>query len=564
MSPLISKRYYIVLILLGLGFVVIGSRLFFLGLHKDNFKSFIETARQRVRILPASRGQIIDCKGRCLATQQKVYDLGVDLTQIQENDKTYLPQLSYLLSINLKSLEKIWHKSTCRWKSLQNNVPESTYKKIQQLHIRGVYGNEKQQRIYMHAPSLSYIVGFLNREGTPVSGIEKMMQFYLNGQSGYLAYEVNGKNNELVQYRKNKIKPIDGYTVELTIDNYIQTITENIAKISFEKFTPQSIQILISRPHTGEILSLVNYPFFDSNHYNQYSIDQLTNKAVTNIYEPGSVFKPITVCAALDTGSITPNDKFNCGLSKANYNGKELPLPHDWKTFNQEMSVGEILANSSNKGTVQIAFKLGAKKLYTYGKLFGFGSSTKSHLEGETNGIFHPINQWDGLTITRLPIGHSLACSLFQMHYAMGVIANGGTLLYPQLIRRIYKPNGDIVRTFEPKIRRRVIKEETSEIMRKMLLLSDHSKAYIHNYNVTGKTGTTQKIIHGHYSHNQHIASFSGFFPNKNPQIQITITVDSPHIAGTGYGSVVAAPIFKEIAEQIIPYLKIEPESKPL
>ena len=207
MSPLISKRYYIVLILLGLGFVVIGSRLFFLGLHKDNFKSFIETARQRVRILPASRGQIIDCQGRCLATQQKVYDLGVDLTQIQENDKTYLPQLSYLLSIKLSDLEKIWHKSTCRWKALQNNVSESTYKKIQQLHIRGVYGNEKQKRLYLHAPSLSYIVGFLNQEGTAICGIEKMMQFYLNGQNGYLAYEVNGKNNELVQYRKNKINP---------------------------------------------------------------------------------------------------------------------------------------------------------------------------------------------------------------------------------------------------------------------------------------------------------------------------------------------------------------------
>lgn len=564
MSPLISKRYYIVLILLGLGFVVIGSRLFFLGLHKDNFKSFIETARQRVRILPASRGQIIDCQGRCLATQQKVYDLGVDLTQIQENDKTYLPQLSYLLSIKLSDLEKLWHKSTCRWKALQNNVSESTYKKIQQLHIRGVYGNEKQKRLYLHAPSLSYIVGFLNQEGTAICGIEKMMQFYLNGQSGYLAYEVNGKNNELVQYRKNKINPIDGYTIELTIDNHIQTTTENIAKTFFEKFNPQSIQILISRPHTGEILALVNYPFFDSNHYNQYSIDQLTNKAITNIYEPGSVFKAITISAALDNGSITPDDTFNCGLSKANYNGKELPLPHDWKNFNQEMSVGEILANSSNKGTVQIAFKLGAKKLYDYGKLFGFGSTTKSHLDGETNGIFRPLNQWDGLTITRLPIGHSLACSLFQMHYAMGVIANGGTLLYPQLIRRIYKPNGEIVRTFEPKVRRRVIKEETSEIMRKMLLLSDHSKAYISTYNVTGKTGTTQKIIDGHYSHNQHIASFSGFFPNQNPQIEITITVDSPHVAGTGYGSVVAAPIFKEIAEQIIPYLKIEPESKPL
>ena len=430
--------------------------------------------------------------------------------------------------------------------------------------MRGVYGNEKSQRIYLHTPSLSYIIGFINQDNIPAFGIEKMMNFYLTGQNGYIHYEIDGKNKELVQHRKEQLSPIDGYTVELTIDQQIQSITEDVLKAAFEEYTPLSVHAIITRPNTGEILALVNYPFFDSNHYNKYPIEALKNKAITDIYEPGSVFKAISVSAAIDCGAVTPMDQFDCGLTKALYHNKELPLPHDWKTFSGNMTVGEILAKSSNRGTVQIAFRLGAERLYKYARWFGFGASTHCGLNGETKGVLHPIERWDGLTITRLPIGHSIACSLFQMHYAMGAIANGGILFYPQLVRRIYAANGEIVRTFNPQMRRQVLKEETSKTMRHMLLLSEQSKAFIPFYNVTGKTGTTQKIIDGHYSHTQHIASFSGFFPNRNPQIHITLTIDSPHVQGTGYGSQVAAPVFKKIAEQIIPYLGIEPESRPL
>ena len=564
MLPLVSIRYYAVALLLGSGFLVIGGRLFYLGFHGEKYTHFAEASRLKLKTLPATRGKIIDCKGRCLATQQKVYDLGVDLTQIREDDRTHLPRLAHLLSKPLQQLEDLWHKSDCHWKPLYNDLSENLYKKVMQLKMRGVYGNEKAQRVYLHAQSLSYIIGFINQDNVPAFGIEKMMNFYLTGQNGYIHYEIDGKNKELVQHRKEQLPPIDGYTVELTIDQQIQSITEEVLKSAFEEYAPLSVHAIVTRPHTGEILALVNYPFFDSNHYNKYPIEALKNKAITDIYEPGSVFKAISVSAAIDCGVVVPTDKFDCSLKKAPYHDKELPLPNDWKHFSGNMTVSEILSHSSNRGTVQIAFKLGAERLYKYASLFGFGASTNSGLSGETKGMLHPIERWDGLTITRLPIGHSIACSLLQMHYAMGVIANGGVLFFPQLIRRIYNANGEIVRSFNPQMRRQVLKEETSKMMRHMLLLSEQSKAYIPFYNVTGKTGTTQKIINGHYSHTQHIASFSGFFPNRNPQIQITLTIDSPHVQGTGYGSLVAAPIFKKIAEQIIPYLGIEPESKPL
>ena len=320
----------------------------------------------------------------------------------------------------------------------------------------------------------------------------------------------------------------------------------------------------MTHPATGEVLACVTVPFFDSNRYRQYKTEALTNAALSNVYEPGSVFKAITVAAALDCGAVKTTDTFNCGLSKALYRGKELPLPKDWKTFDQTMDVGEILHHSSNRGTAQIGFKLGAERLYDYGRRFGFGETTRTGFAGETRGIFHPISRWDGLTITRLPMGHALACSIFQMHYAMGAIANGGTLMYPQFVKRIYNPKGEIVHTFNPTARRKVLKAKTAQTMRDLLMLDEHSKAFVRGYAVAGKTGTSQKIIDGKYSHSQHVASFSGFFPNKRPQFQITVVVDAPHVQGTGYGSVVAAPIFKEIADVVIAYTGLPPQTNIL
>lgn len=564
MSPFLSKRYTVLTSFFWMGFVVLGLRFLYLGFHRYQWDPFVRSARQRVKILPALRGGILDCRGRRLVLQQRVYEVGVDLTQIQEKDQKQLPQLAVLLDRPLHELEAFWTKSACRWKLLKKEVTESQYKKMQALRIKGVYGNEKPQRRYLHAPSLSYIVGFLNQENQPVCGMERMMQFYLKGQNGFVSYEVNGKNDEMRQYRKEQIDAVDGYTVELTLDDHIQSLVEQILLSAKKRLRAQSLQALITRPSTGEVLACVSVPFFDSNDYRQYKVEDFTNRSFSHVYEPGSVFKAITVASALDCNAIQPTDRFNCGVSVASYRGKELPLPKDWKTFDQVMDVHEILSHSSNRGTVQIAFQLGAERLHEYGERFGFGHSTCSGFAGETSGIFHPLKHWDGLTITRLPMGHSLACSIFQMHYAMGVIANGGRLMYPQFVKRIYHPQGEIVRSFDPMVRRVVLKPSTTETVRKMLLLNNHSKAFLPHYFVAGKTGTSQKIINGRYSHSHHIASVSGFFPYQHPQLQITVVVDDAQVAGIGYGEVVASPVFQEIAKALISYLGMPPEPKTL
>ncbi len=561
MIILTTKRYWLLPCLFTMGFSALAARVLYLYEHRDNFKQTIQKARQRTQVLQAHRGKILDRNGQCLVSNQQVYEVGVDLTQVQAQDLNQLPQLASLIKVPLNKLEEIWNCApTCRWKKIKSDVPASSYEKICALKVKGIYGNERIKRIYIDTPSLGHIVGFVNHEGQPVCGIERSMHFYLNGQAGASTIEINGKFQEMAQFRPHSTPAAEGNNVEISLDAKIQSIVANVLENAYQQYHPQSIQCLVSNPKSGEILALVIYPGFDPNHYGRYPTENLKNKAASDVYEPGSVFKAITISAALDTNSVTESDSFDCGLTHAEYRGKRLPLPKDWKPFNKRMSVADILTNSSNKGTVQVAFKLGAENLFRYGQRFGFGESTRSGLAGETRGIFRSPKEWDGLTITRLPIGHALACSLLQMHYAMGAIANDGQLMYPQLVRRVYDANGEIIKTFAPIIRRQVIKKQTAQKMRQLLTHSSSSKAYIPRYSVAGKTGTSQKIVNGQYSHTQHISSFSGFFPSKSPRIQVTIVVDSPQSKGIAYGSQIASPIFKEIAEGIIAYMGIPPQ----
>lgn len=558
---MLKNRYRFLVGIFIVGFLAISIRLFHLGKYGGIDSKLTQQGRQRVQAEIALRGNIIDCKGRCLANQLAVYEVGVDLTQVRKEDEDKLGILADILTVPVEKLQSLWKThSNKRWVPLAENIKDPSYKKIQALEIKGVYGNKILQRRYLHSPSLSYIIGFLNKDNQPVCGIEKMMQFYLKGQGGYLTYEVNGKRAPLSVGRYKQLNSNNGCTVELTIDDRLQSLIEAILVEAKEKYRAISAQALVTYPYTGEVIAFVNVPYFDSNHYNRYPIERLTNRAVVNVFEPGSIYKSITISAALDCGVINTTEQFDCSLSTAFYKGKERKLPNDWKPFNQRMRADEVLSHSSNRGAAQIAFKLGEELMYEYGRKFGFGQSTQSGFESESNGIFKPVEQWDGLTITRLPSGHGMACTILQLHYAVSAIANGGKLMYPKFIRRIYDHDGNILQTFESKVRREVIKPSVSKLMCQMLLSDHTSKAFIKGYHVASKTGTAQKIINGRYSRSEYVSSITGFFPNTNPRVHITVVLDNPHIpVGVPYGSVTAGPVFRKIAQTIIAYWGIEP-----
>jgi cell division protein FtsI/penicillin-binding protein 2 len=352
------------------------------------------------------------------------------------------------------------------------------------------------------------------------------------------------------------------------------------------KYEPEKATIIVSDPQTGFILAMANYPSFDLNSFNKLSrVDQtrMRNIAVADEYEPGSVFKIVAVSGALNEGLVTTGTEFDCTLEKIDYNGITRSLPHEDASdhFDHPLTVAQILEKSSNKGAAQLAMTLGDRRFYDYARAFGFGQRTGFPIGGETPGKLKPPEKWDSMTITRMPIGQSVTATPLQMQQAMGVIASGGMLLKPQIIHQVRDADGKLVYTFLRMDVRRVISEQTARTMARLLMTvasaeGNAPEAAISGFEVAGKTGTANKLVPvvlasgvtvPRYSDRHHVASFIGFFPAMarpgDRQLAIAVIVDDADArcpGGVAYGHTVAAPVFKHLAERLIPYCNIRPQ----
>jgi cell division protein FtsI/penicillin-binding protein 2 len=310
---------------------------------------------------------------------------------------------------------------------------------------------------------------------------------------------------------------------------------------------------------------MASYPSFDLNNYSKAPLETQRNYAVTDIIEPGSTFKIVAAGAALDLGLVSPSSVFDCGITSINYKGRDLNLPKEDHQFGQ-LSVAEIVSHSSNRGAAQLAMLMGEQKYYEYAKAYGFGDLTNFQLGGEVRGMLPPPKHWDGLTITRMPMGHAVAATPLQVHMAMSAVANGGVLLRPQIISEIRDGQGTVIRKFEPEKRAQVLKPSTAAMLAQLLhgVVGPEGTAKgfdIPGFEIAGKTGTAQKIIDGRYSNSRYVASFVGFFPASRPEVVLSVIVDDAQTPkGTmASGRNVSAPAFHHIAEQLIQYLDIKP-----
>jgi cell division protein FtsI/penicillin-binding protein 2 len=310
---------------------------------------------------------------------------------------------------------------------------------------------------------------------------------------------------------------------------------------------------------------MANVPDFDPNLFNKYEISSHRNRALTDLYEPGSTFKIVSVSGCLNEGIVNGEDIIDCSVGVLHRGHRIYRLPSDHNPLGK-ISVSSVVQKSSNRGAAQMGILLGSKKLYNYCKLFGFGEKTGIGIGGERVGILHHPEKWDGLTITRLPMGHAVSTTPMQVHSAMATIANGGVLMKPKFINRVFDKNGKTITPFNIKPKRRVVTSRVATSLTEMLVsvVSNEGtarNAKIKGFNIAGKTGTTQKLINGKYSHKHHVGSFVGYFPAEDPEIVITVVVDEAKMKRgmLGYGGTVAAPAFKNVAEKIISYLGISP-----
>ena len=525
------------------------------------------------------RGEIRDAQDNLLAVSEDVWDIGVDPESLQKDDHNRAAEVAAVLRLPLATVKAAFNPAPrvddegverrVRWVILARECDEPTMKRVQELKLKALRAELKYRRNYPKGQLAAHVVGYVNKEMVPSVGIEKALDGFLQGQKGWIESERDGHRREIASNRLREVAPVDGSTVVLTINSLVQNACEVALEKAANQYTPKSGIIIVSEPRTGRILGLANWPTFDLNKFFDPKLapmDSQRNRAVSDIYEPGSVFKIVSISGALEEHLITPNSVYDCGLTSVPYKGRMVSLPADSHPLGA-VDVRHIVRESSNRGTVQIgmlyAERFGEERFDKLIRSFGFGANTGLLTGAESGGMLIPPSRWDGLTVSRVPMGHSVSVTAMQMHYAMSVVAADGLLMQPQLVLRIEDPKTkQVVLSYPPRSKGRAITSGTAASMATLLRAvcgkgGTAPAADIPDYEVAGKTGTTQKIINGKYSSSHHVASFSGFFPVNDPKLAITVIIDEPHGEGVAYGGKVSAPIFREVALECIKWLNI-------
>lgn len=625
-------------------FATLGVRLVWLHvIDRDSFLPSITQVRTQLLVETARRGDIRDARGAILATSRSMIVLGVDPSSLRKQDEKKWPQLAALIDMPETELRRIFltkvrpvtakgavskteaakptglvfhfgadnhhapgksgadadeddadaeeteagdddGPAIIRWVKLRDEISESKYAEILKLGVKGVYGRREYRRAYPNNQLASHLIGYVNRQQVPVAGMEAYADFYLRGQNGWRVGERDARGTELAQFRTREVPAAPGYSVTLSIQTIVQDIIEEELAYIGQKFEPLKASIVVSDPRTGWILGMANYPTFNPNEYNKVPRDEMgrmRNVAVSDVYEPGSVFKIVAVSAALEERLVNTGSTFDVSLNKIDYKGKSRNLPDEDHHYRDphHITLAEVVSYSSNRGAAQLGMLMGEKKFYQYARAFGFGERLGFPVGGEVGGSLAKPENWDGLTITRMPMGHAVDCTVLQMHQAMSAIANDGVLLRPQIIKEVTDASGTIVYKFASSEIGRVVSVPTARLVAQ-LLMGVASKngtapaAAIDGYDVAGKTGTTIKLVETTladgsrklvYDRKHHVASFVGFFPARvapgERQVAISVIVDdADHKApnGVAYGGAVAAPSFKRIGERLIPILEIK------
>ena len=430
--------------------------------------------------------------------------------------------------------------------------------KIKRLDIKGIEFLKEPKRVYPNNYLASQIVGYAGTDNRGLEGLELRYDEYLKGSAGYRATLRDARRREIASFEYEYYPAVDGLDLVLTIDDIIQNIAERELDWAVKKFHPIGACIIVMDPKTGDILAMSSRPTYDLNSFQRAGADSRRNRAVTDMYEPGSMFKIVTASAAIEEKKVRLNDRFFCENGAWSHGGGKVlhdHTPQGWLTFRQ------VIEKSSNIGTVKVAIKLGGDNLYAYIKKFGFGDLTDVDLPGEVPGFIRPPSKWSGTSIYAIPMGQEVTVSAIQMARAMSAIANGGKLVRPRVIQAVQDKHGEIIKEFQPETVREVLSEETAATMRDILsgVVTDGTGQYakVEGYDVAGKTGTSQKIENGTYSHSKFIGSFVGFAPVKDPKIVVVVMLDQPH--PQYYGGVVAAPVFSRVVKDALRYLEIKP-----
>jgi cell division protein FtsI (penicillin-binding protein 3) len=500
------------------------------------------------------RGDILEAKGNTLATSVKNYTVFLDAKMIKDFEA-----LKKVLSQNgIKMKEKRLHDlKNMSYIPIAFNIDSFTVEKIKKTKLKGIGFEAKYTRHYPQGRFLSHILGITSSEGNGLEGIEKICNTNLSGETVKTRIIKDGRG-QIIRNKVLNTQEICGDNIELTIDINIQFIVEQELRKAFEKYKAKKAICIVQDPKTGKILAMVSLPDFDCSNKIK-DISYLRNYAISDVYEPGSTFKIVTVAAALEEGKTKLSDTFCLENGKIQIAGHTIRDDHK---IEGNATLSKTFEMSSNIAMIKIAQSLGSDLFYDYIRKFGFYSLTGIDLPGETKGLLMDVKKWNALTLPNISFGQGIGVSALQIINAFSALANDGVLLRPFVIQKITKSNSE-TKIFEKKEIRRVVSEDTARSMKKLLKnvvdFGTGKSAKVEGYTIGGKTGTAQKVDSSikTYSTKYYNASFCGMLPAMNPEFVVLVIIDEPK-GSSYYAASVASPVFANISKRIAEYLCIE------
>jgi cell division protein FtsI (penicillin-binding protein 3) len=550
-----GKRAIILNTLIAFTFIVVIMRLADIMLF--NHQRFLERAkRQQISVedIQVRRGIIFDRKGREMAVNLEVESLYGDPAEMVSPEGA-----ASLISRQTGKPEKaIYRKlrSEGRFVWIERKLEPETTKKIKALGLKGIGFIQEAKRFYPKGLLASHIIGTVNIDNKGIEGIELQYDRFIRSNGGKVFFKKDASGRRLSEGVDMEHR---GNNIVLTIDEGLQAIVEAELDDAISRWKASAATAIIMDPWTGEVLALANRPTYNPNSPSRKESDR-RNRAITDVYEPGSTFKIIVGTAALEEKIVRLDTLFDCSNGFIEIGGKKIRDAHKHGI----LTFKEVIQKSSNVGSSMIGLRLGKERIYRYAKSFGFGEKTGIDLPGEVAGWIRPPERWSGTSIGAISIGQEVAVTPLQVLRAYSAIANGGLLVTPHVVSKIFSPDGKMVWSYTPSFKR-AISEETASIFKEILKTVTEeggtaTAASVEGNDVAGKTGTAQVIdpITKRYSKDRYIASFVGFVPADKPRLSIIVVIYEPK--GIHYGGVVAAPVFKKIAENALSYLNVPRE----
>lgn len=556
----LKRRSVVAAALLGLWVAGIEGRLVYLQVfrHAD---LMARAARQQSRTLPtpAKRGDILDRRGQLLATTVDVDSIYAVPSEITNGEEAVAKLCDAVGDCSAREREALTDrlKNQRNFAYVRRQVSPDEARRVAALSLDGVGFIKESRRFYPNKELAAHLLGYVGVDGNGLEGIEWAYDSQIRGKPGTVLIHTDARRHVFSRFER---PPTTGATIELTIDEYLQHVAERELHAGVVENRAAGGSAIILDPHTGEILAIANEPTFNPNAYREFGDADRRNRAVQDLYEPGSTFKLVTASAAIEDKVMPLDTMIDTSPGFIHVGSGDI---HD-TTNHGVLSFSNVIADSSNVGAVKIGFQVGTERLSRFIQRYGFGHPVSPDFPSESPGIVWRPEKWTASALAHVAIGYQIAVTPLQMVSAVGAIANGGEYVEPRVIRAMYRDNRRYV--VKPKVLRRTVAADTAAtltmIMEGVVEHGTAKSAQISGYTIAGKTGTAAKLVDGRYSKSEYNASFIAFLPSRNPVVAIIVVIDSPHGKGY-YGGVVAAPIFKRIAESTLRYLGIGPTINP-